>query len=322
MDKNPDSYQKQLLRKEYIGRINRVMDFIENNLGEDLNLAILADVACFSRFHFHRLFFALTGETLNNFIKRTRLERAGSLLMDKRKDSITEIAFQCGYSNTAVFSRAFREYFGMSATAFRNGGYKELSKIRKLHRNSNQSNSNTGKGNQGESNYFSAIDVKHKTNLIMKVEVKEMPEMYVAYVRHIGNYSEVGEAFEKLMRWAGPRGFLGGPDAKVLAVYHDDPGVTEVHKLRTSVCITVPKETRVDGELGTMKVAGGKYACGRFEINDQEFQGAWEAMMGGWLPESGYQCADALPYELYHNNHLDHPEKKHILDICIPVKPL
>jgi len=39
-----------------------------------------------------------------------------------------------------------------------------------------------------------------------------------------------------------------------------------------------------------------------------------------WVAQSGYQPADASPYELYHNNHEEHPEKKFIVDICIPVK--
>ncbi|MFP4469190.1 MAG: AraC family transcriptional regulator [Bacteroidales bacterium] len=70
------SHQKQLLRQEYIARINRVMDFVERNLSADLNLETLAGVANFSPFHFHRLFSAMTGETLNHFIRRARLERA------------------------------------------------------------------------------------------------------------------------------------------------------------------------------------------------------------------------------------------------------
>lgn len=44
--------------------------------------------------------------------------------------------------------------------------------------------------------------------------------------------------------------------------------------------------------------------------------------MGGWLPESGYQCDDRPTFELCYNNYNEHPEKKHIIDICIPIKPL
>lgn len=317
-----NNYQKELLRQEYIRRINKVVDYIDKHFDEELTLDMLADVASFSRFHFHRLFSAMTGETVNGFIKRVRLERAASMLMVKSRQTITEIAFQCGFSGNAVFTRAFNEYFQMSPTLFRNGGYKELSKTRKLHSNTHQTQSNSSNVLLASADYFRPVNFKQKTDVVMKVEVKEMPEMHVAYVRHIGNYSEVGPAFGKLMRWAGPRGLVRPPETRVLALYHDDPEVTEEKNLRTSVCITVPEGTKTDGDIGTMMVEGGKYACGHFEITEDQFQEAWNTMMRDWLPESGYQCADRLPYELYYNNHEEHPEKKHILDICIPVKPL
>ena len=156
----------------------------------------------------------------------------------------------------------------------------------------------------------------------MRVEVKEMPEMYVAYNRHVGSYSGVGEAFEKLMRWAGPRGLLQFPKTRMLGVYHDDPEITDPSKLRSSACITVPEGTEVEGEIGTMTIPGGKYAMARFEISPDKYPDAWEAVFGGWFPESGYQPADGPSYELYLNNPEEHPEKKHIFDIVVPVKPL
>ena len=53
----------------------------------------------------------------------------------------------------------------------------------------------------------------------------------------------------------------------------------------------------------------------------RNFEPSWNAVCV-WLSSSGYQPADAYPYELYHNNHEEHPEGKFIVDICIPVKPL
>jgi len=64
-----DSRKKQL-RAEYTARINRVTDYIELNISKDLSLQEIANVAHFSPFHFHRIFTAIVGETLNGFIKR------------------------------------------------------------------------------------------------------------------------------------------------------------------------------------------------------------------------------------------------------------
>ena len=119
----------------------------------------------------------------------------------------------------------------------------------------------------------------------IKVEVKEMPEFNVAYVRHIGPYQGNGALFEglinKLMTWAGPRGLVRFPETQLLAVYHDDPNITEADKLRTSICLTVPPDTRVDGDIGKMNIPAGQYAVAHVEVADDEFQGAYDAIYGG-----------------------------------------
>ena len=160
----------------------------------------------------------------------------------------------------------------------------------------------------------------------VQVEVKELKEMIVAYVRHVGPYAGDGKLFEglytKLYTWAGPRGLLDSPGTQSLSVYHDDPGITEQNKLRTSVCITVPEDTKVDGEIGKMKIDGGKYAMARFELLADEFPKAWEMVYGSWMPQSGYQPDDGPSFELNHNDPKEHPEGKCIVSICVPVKPL
>ena len=66
---------KDEIRKEYIRRVNIVIDFVEKNLDKDLSLEFLSDKAYFSPFHFHRIFSAIVGETVSSFINRKRIER-------------------------------------------------------------------------------------------------------------------------------------------------------------------------------------------------------------------------------------------------------
>jgi len=110
-------------RDEYLARIHRVMDHIERHLGGRLTLESLAEVACFSPFHFHRVFTACTGETLYQFILRLRLERAAGQVLQNPRKSITEIALDCGFSGSSAFARAFREAFGASPGEWRRGGW-------------------------------------------------------------------------------------------------------------------------------------------------------------------------------------------------------
>ena len=99
-------------------RLARVVDFVEANLGGDLKLAELADVACLSRHHFARAFKKATGKTPHHFILDRRLHfskeqiRAG-------KVSLTEAAYNAGFSNQAHFSRVFKQRTGMTPGEYR-----------------------------------------------------------------------------------------------------------------------------------------------------------------------------------------------------------
>jgi len=324
-----------MIKSEYLSRINRVMDYIEVNLGETHTLEDLASVANFSRFHFHRIFTAMTGETPFQFLTRLRVEKAAALLVNNRRMTIGEVAFQCGFSGLALFSRTFRQFFGVSPTAWRNGDcgkaermIQEPAKNRQTDSNQSQTISNPGEAGAASSMYFCRETKTFKWRTTMKLnksmEVKQLPKMTVAYLRHTGPYQGNEMLFqnltEELCRWAGPRGLLAQPDMKLLVVYHDDPKVTEQDKLRLSMCLTVPGQTKVDGKIGKMEIAAGTYAVGRFEVNSQEFGEAWDWLYGTWLPQSGYQPDDGPCFEVYPEEPKEGEKIK--VDICVPVKPM
>jgi AraC family transcriptional regulator len=322
---------KKALRAEYTARINRVMDYVERNLAKDLRLEDLADVANFSKFHFHRVFRAMAEETLADFIRRVRLERAAVQLVDDPAKPVIAVALDCGFSGPAVFARAFKERFGVSAGEWRKRGHPSRSKKREAKSKPGQ----TLRKDREDPDAFIPYDRLDRDDPIQntrrhpkmkkmeyEVEVKELPELNVAYARHIGPYQGISRAFEKLLAWAGPRRLLRFPETRLLAVYHDNPDITEADKLRSSVCVTVPEGTPVGGEIGTMRIPGGLFAVARFEIGHDEFGDAWQALMGEWFPESGYQPDDRMCYEVYLNDYREHSEKKHVIDICEPVRPL
>jgi AraC family transcriptional regulator len=336
--------QQHYRREEYVSRINRALDYIQDNLHRPLSLGEIARAAAFSPYHFHRIFGAIVGETLNQFIQRVRVEKAGAMLMGNPKKSITEVALDCGFSGSASFARAFREAYGMSASQWREGGHRDFRKIRKTDGKIGKQSRKDGKESNSGRGYLDGVNRDAGANQPgvptthpersdsmsiakdVRVEVRDMPEMTVAYVRHIGPYMGDGELFKglwaRLMTWAGPRNLLRQPDLRCLSVYHDDPEITDESRLRTSVCITVPPDTKVEGEIGKMTIPGGRYAAARFELDESEFGQAWQYVFGTWLPQSGYQPDDRPAFELCLNNPEEHPEGKHIVEICIPVKPL
>lgn len=98
--------------------IVQVSDRVEARLDEPWSLARMAAAACFSTFHFHRLFSEATGETPAAFVERLRLERAALLLLASDR-SITELALAVGYRRPETFARRFKQRFEVSARGYR-----------------------------------------------------------------------------------------------------------------------------------------------------------------------------------------------------------
>lgn len=324
---------------EYLSRINKAIDYIENNLDKQIRINDIAEVSNFSPYHFHRIFGSVVGETLNSFIDRLRLEKAASSLLSKRNVSITQISVECGFSTLSSFTRAFKEKYGMSASDWRGGGYAVNNNKRKGISKKGKEDSKNGKeinssvlNNEAifafrETFYTQNGRREKKSSVKPKiVKVEELPEMCLAYVRHIRPYKgddfSFRNLFKKIISWAGPRGHLSDPEAKFLSVYHDNPEITETDKLRISVGLTVPFDTEVDGEIGKMTIPKGKYVLANFEIDQNQNQEAWDNVFGEWFPKSGYTCDDSPCFEWVLNDPDDHPEKKYLINICVPLKPL
>ena len=99
-------------RKEYVARINKVIDYIEDNLAKDLSLKEISEVACFTPYHFHRIFRSMVGETLNQFITRLKMEKAAILLLTDKDRAISQLMYDCGFEDCSSFARAFKKTNG------------------------------------------------------------------------------------------------------------------------------------------------------------------------------------------------------------------
>lgn len=308
-------------RIEYQSRINRVMDYIDSNIDQHLDLKVISELSNFSLFHFHRVFTFLMGETPIDYIQRLRIEKAAWKLKKNRSKSITEISYECGFGSVSLFSRTFKKYYGITPSKFSSVDRPAFSKNGILFNKNGQMLSKNLK--QINQMHADLCLVKSNQFFFMEanIKVKEMPEMNAIYVRHIGAFNKIGEAYEKLFKWACPRGLFVPNITKCATIIHDDPSVTEIQKVRQSACIIVNDKVKLEGEVGQFIIPGGKYVVGHFELGLSDFEKAWNSMCK-WFIESGYQQGDGCSYELYHNDHTSHPEQKFIIDICIPVKPL
>src|SRR6202451_4138911 len=180
--------QKTPANSEYTLRINRVIDYLRGNLDRQVKLEELAKVACFSEFHFHRIFSAISGETLSNFTNRLRLEKAARLLRYSGQN-LTDIALECGFSSSATFARAFRSGYDTSPSQFRKSGKIKKSKI--------------CKELFPEDEYGLAMSAEEK-RAAFPVELIDIPERQVAYIR-VTNAFEMDRvlgAVKAMIEWA------------------------------------------------------------------------------------------------------------------------
>lgn len=298
------------IQADYKNRINRVFEFIDENLESDLSLNTLSEIAFFSPFHFHRIFKFITEETLNEYVTRRRIEKSALCLLHENITT-TEIAHQFGFSDNSAFSRTFKKYYGISPTGFRKQNPNRISKIRQLQ-------SKIGQEYPEYEKYICIIDnLKNWIKMNAKIEIKEMPKMNLAYVSSIGSQN-LENAYGKLIQWAIPQGLIND-QTKMVTIYHDSFKVTEANKVRMSASILLNKAIKTEGEIGLTLIEAGRFIVGSFEIGMNEFEKSWTGLFL-WMNQNGYKKADRVPFEIYHNNFNEHPERKSIVDFYIPIE--
>jgi len=305
---------RDISRQEYLRRIHRVQDYIEANISHPFTLEELAEVAGFSKFHFHRIFSGITGESLLHYVNRIKLERAAAALVHRTDLSVTDIAYQYGFTDSAVFSRAFKSYHSISPVEYR----RQFRKNRKEPDEPPAYNGNHSTENPDD----------RKSTINGRVEVVPVDGIRVLYVRYTGSHTGLAGEFpgllSQLFGFAARYNLFETGRSAVLSIYHDNPGFTRPDQLRTSLCLTIPVDAMVpqDDEIGSMTIPSGEYAIGHFDIWQSEYSAAWDFMYGEWLMNSPYQLRDSFPFELYRSNPDINPGTRQQVDIYIPVEPL
>ncbi|RVT71734.1 AraC family transcriptional regulator [Flavobacterium sufflavum] len=300
------------MKEDYIKRINNILIFIDVNLDQELNLETIANIGFYSPFHLHRIFKAITNETINEYITRKRIEKTASILLHKREISISELSLQYGFNSNSSFTRTFKKFYGISPTEFRKSNPYKFSKIGKV-----ESKNGEERGILEE--YICNIN-NHKNWIKMKakIEIKEMPKLDLAFITQIG-HNGMENTYAKLIKWATPKRLLENENLKVVTIYLDSFKITEPDKVRMSACISLKEKVEVSGEIGLTTIEKGKFIVGHFEIGINEFEKSWSSLFI-WMSENGYKKADRNPYEIYNNNFNEHPEKISIVDFCIPIE--
>ena len=262
---------KKTTREEYQKCVNAVVDYINLHLGEEIDLKSLAKISHFSPFYFHRIMKAFLGEPVGTFIVRTRTETAARLL--RYTDlPIADIAYRIGYSSSSSLSKVFKQFYGISPLEYRNNKNFVIMKPAIIH-----------------------------PELKLKREIKELPVRNVIYIRLFGEYklNDYCGTWMRLQQFVQEEKLPMG-EVMPYCIFHDDPKVTPIEKLRTDVCMVMPTAATPKGNIGFKQLPAGRYAIFLYKGSYEHLQSVYDTIYGKYIPEMECTFRDEASAERYH----------------------
>ena len=285
----------------HAARIERVVAHIADHLDAALDLERLAEIACFSPWHFHRVYVAVTGESVADTLRRLRLHRAAAELSRSGRP-IGRIAKRAGYGSLAAFSRAFAAAYGRPPAAWRRHG-QELRPDFPQH----------GVPLMPQT----AATYRLPVNYDVTIEAFEGATLIA--LPHRGDYLEVGRTFERLMVWAGPRGLMG-PQTRLIGLYYDDPASKPKAELRSEACITAPADVEPGLGMHRQAIAAGPVARLVHKGPYADLDVAYAYLYHTWLPASGRAPGEAPCFEEYLNDPRGLPPQEWLTAVRLPLQ--
>ena len=277
-------------RKQYEDRVGRVVDHVFDHLDEELDLNRLAEVACLSPYHWHRVYQAMRGETIAATVKRLRLDRAATLLVQTSLP-VEEVARRSGYGNLQSFTRIFADAYGMPPATYRREG------------------SHTRFSTAGAARSAHAYDVRIET----------LPPLSAVTALHVGPYMEINRAFDRLFGWLAARD-LARPGTRMFAIFYGDVDLVPETALRSRACAVIDAPIAIEPPFEMATIAGGDYAALHHKGPYADMKAAYQWFYGTWLPASGREPADAPGLEEYLNHPRDTAPTELLADMLLPLK--
>ena len=278
--------------EQYQRQLDVVTDYIYTHLDDDLSLEILAHVSGFSRYHWHRIYRAVRGETAAQTVRRLRLERAAAMLTETSWP-VERIAWKAGFTGTEVFSRAFLRSYRTTPSRFRIGG-----------RPASIDSPVTSRGSGSTSS------VSQDPGWAVRVETRRGYRLAVS--EHRGAYMDIGRAFSRVRDRVGS----GSP---MVAIYEDDPDAVTPVDLRSVAGTVVDPSTKIPHDLTERMVPAGRYAIMRYIGPYSSMHAAYLWLYGQWLLSSGEEPRNHPIIEEYLTDPATTPPVDAVTDILLPL---
>lgn len=298
----------QAVSVDYVERVNRAIDHIVQHLDGPLSLQAVAAAAGFSPFHFHRVFKALLGETLNQFVKRQRLERALRAMSHAPRRPLTEVALDCGFASLSDFSRSFKQHHGLPPSAFDLGAFRSARR---------EAFEQALSGADGAARLTGLPAGENPDGF--EVQLRDLPARTVAYLRVLDPYraGAVPAACERLLTWATGRGLA---DGQWLGYMWEEPEIVAMADCRYDVALVVD-EVEPAGEIGRFDFPPMRVAEVVLSGDIALEMRALDWLYKTWLPRSGCVPDDQPVFESWIGLPYAHGDEHFELACQLPVRP-
>jgi len=273
----------------YERRILRVLRHIHDHLDGDLSLETLSKVACMSPFHWHRVFFGITGETLANCIRRLRMDRATFLLL-QTGDSVAEIAIQCGYGNAQSFARSFQAEYGLTPAKFR----------------------------KSEISYKASTSPGQAPPKSFDIDIRHMPAYRLVAEAHLGGYQFLGRTISQLHARLVLRN-MASAEAAAIAVLHEDPWLIPESELRSDIGFAMEPDSPLPPDFREVHIPAGRHAVLHFKGPYVGLFEAYQYLYGHWVPQNGVELSDAPIYAMILEDPREVSPNELRTNICLPL---
>jgi len=265
-------------------RFERAASLLSGRLDDPPSLAELASAAAVSPFHFHRIWRALTSETVGQTILRLRMEASQELLLVEGA-KVTETATALGFGTPQSFARAFRRHTGLTPSE---------------HRSSQPS-------------------VAEKGTRDMKVSIDRRGEIVVVALRREGKpYTELNATFARVWSWAEATDTLKDLNG-IYGIPLDDPATVADEELRYDAGLALGV-TSAPEPFRVLRLPAGEYACLRHFGSYDGLEAATQHVVGEWLLSSGREPADFPTFHNFINDPDQTPVDELMTDILVPLK--
>lgn len=296
---------------DYEVRIQKTLDHIEEHLSGPLSVECLAEVACFSAFHFHRVFQTMVGDAVMEYVRKRRLARAAYQISHTDKKLI-DIALDNGFQSPENFTRAFKKVFERTPLAYRKQGILTPSypEVNVLDRKFNSYLGGIRMDYELKTKpSFKLIGYELKTTCKDGQNHRDIPAFWQKYLRegmgcripnrvHEDSWVELGICADFDLE-SGDLSYIIGMEATSFDDVPDDMVCREFPEAKYAV-------------FTTPKVPQDQFAA--------SIQSTWGTIFSEWFPHSGYEHAGSAEFEYYDER--CHPKLHELfqMDIYIPIK--